>query len=147
MHNPVVVHRVCQIEILLYLCGFACLLQNEKTSTSSAPKVGGQRPPPKVNEVLGHLFWFCCFFRWTFDLIKNVTDFLKCRCKGKFKNLRFQEITPFYLMMRSFQLLKKNLQLEMSLFRILVCCCINFGLVNGIENILFSLRKLIQVSY
>lgn len=54
MHNPVVVYRVCQIEMLLYLCGFACLLQNEKTSASSAPKVGGQRPPPKVNEVLGH---------------------------------------------------------------------------------------------
>lgn len=102
---------------------------------------------PKLMRYWDTLFWFFCFFRWTFDLIKTVTDLLKCRCKGKFKNLRFQEIIPFYLMMRSFQLLKKNLQLEMSLFRILVCCCINFGLVNGIENILFSLRKLIQVSY
>lgn len=42
------------IEMLLYLCGFACLLQNEKTAASSAPKVGVQHPPPKVNEVLGH---------------------------------------------------------------------------------------------
>ncbi|KAL9464084.1 hypothetical protein AB3S75_001810 [Citrus x aurantiifolia] len=55
--QPVISHRVIQeSKSLLETQHLACRVQNshrnnEKTSASSAPKAGGQRPPPKVNEV------------------------------------------------------------------------------------------------